>query len=180
MDAKVDKKTSEAMETLKAELRAMPEPQRADILDDVLGDRIILPFLCPFILGPQTSTEDDYDTIIGRFRIIATINAQGNVVNQGEAFTVNVTVQNCSGHDVEDVTLTAGSTNFASVTSQARIDLGNMNRGARTTKTFTCVANAVTPTQNGPADTVINLSVSGHPVLRGLKTEPVQTEIVAG
>lgn len=177
MDAKVDKKAFEAIETLKAELRALPEPLRADVLDDALGDFTVRPFLCPLFFG-QTSTEDDYDTIIGRVRITATINADGNVINVGELFTVDVTVQNCTGYTVEDATLTAGATNFASVTSTTKLDLGVMQSGARVTRTFDCVANAVTPTQNGPADTVINISLRGHPVIRPVTTQPVQTEIL--
>ena len=179
MDAKVDKKSLEAVETLKAEIRAMPEPLRAEVLDDALGDITVLPFLCPLIFG-QTSTEDDYDTIIGRVRITATVNSQGSVINQGETFTVNVSVQNCSGYEIEGAILSAGSTLFASVTSQASLDLGTMQRGARLTRTFDCVANAVTPTQNGPADTIINIGFGGHPLIRGSKRQPVQTEVVPG
>lgn len=57
------------------------------------------------------------------------------------------------------------------------IALGDLNPGQSRTTTLHCRANAVTPTQSGPADPVINLSVRGALDFRVSKSEPVLSEV---
>lgn len=153
----------------------MPEPERLAVLDDALLDLDLIPLLCPFIIG-STTVEQDYNTIVGRVLLIATITAQGSVINVGETFTVNVSVRNCSGHEITEAVLRPRATVFASVTSPTTVNLGTMAPNASVVVAVQCVANAVTPA-GAPADAIINLTFQGRPQISGFKTQAVTSEI---
>jgi hypothetical protein len=181
MDAKVKEAkagASDEVEKMKAALRALPDPTRAEILEGALDDLTILPFFCPFFIS--NSTEQDVNAIMQRTQIFHTIRlgaGAGSVLNVGDDFEVDVTVRNCTSHYLRNPELVAGGTAYANVVGASVIALGDLNPGQSTTRTLQCRANAVTPTQSGPADPVINLSVRGALDFRVSKSEPVLSEV---
>lgn len=165
------------IEALHNELATLPDTARAAVIEDVMNVQRGLD-LCG--LAISTPLENDLKTIIDRVRINANISGiVGTTINVGETFNVNVTVRNCTAHDLKNVKLTARNTQFATVTSPPSFDLGDLaNAAPLVSRTFQCKALAATPTPNGPADTLIALSVSANVDLRSFLSEKVQGEIV--
>jgi hypothetical protein len=165
------------MAAVQSQLAALPESARAAVLEQAVIDLPTIDF-CGLILVP-TALENDIKTIMGRVRLTPTLGGfAGSVINVGEAFTVTVKVRNCTGHDLSNVRLRAGGTSFASVTGASSVDLGDLpNASAEQTVVFQCQATAVTPTPSGPADTMINLSLTANVDLRGTATRTVQGEV---
>lgn len=178
MDAKVKEAkvgASDEVEKIKAALRALPDSTRAQILEGALDDLGIQPFLCPLFITNQT--EQDVNAIMLRTQITHQIRpSAGAVLNVGEGFEVDVTVRNCTSHNLRDAELVAGGTPFASVVGPTVIALGDLGRGQVTTRTVPCQANAETPL-GGPADPVINLWVRAGLDFRPVKSESVLSEI---
>jgi hypothetical protein len=88
------------VETLMAAFRARPNPARVEVPEDALPN----------------ATEQDIDAIMQRTRITTTVTpASGSVIGVGENFTLDVTVRNCSIHDMRGAELAAKATSFARV-----------------------------------------------------------------
>jgi hypothetical protein len=162
---------------VQSRLAALPEAARTEVLEQAVIDLPTIDF-CGLILVP-TALENDLKTIMGRVRLTPSLGGfAGSVINTGEAFTVTVKVRNCTGHDLRNVRLRASGTSFASVTGASSADLGDLtNASAEQTVVFQCQATAVTPTPSGPADTMINLSLTANVDLRGAASKAVQGEV---
>jgi hypothetical protein len=173
----------DAVDKIKTALRAMPDPDRAKVLQDALVDLPADFLQCLFPI--PTSTELDMKSIMNRTRIIATVTpASGAVINVGENFALDVTVQNCTAHNLRGAELIAGATTFASVVGSNVAALGDMTPGQLRSVAFQCLALApVSSTglggQNTPADAMIQLSVRAVLDFRGLASRPVVGDIVA-
>ncbi|MGI9450923.1 MAG: hypothetical protein ACR2QH_09870 [Geminicoccaceae bacterium] len=97
----------------------------------------------------------------------------------GSAFAhVDVTVRNCTLHDLRNVRLIARGTDFATVTSDDSLELGDVLAFGSATRTFSCSADEQTPV-GAPADTLINLSVRANLDFIGTDTQAVLGEIAA-
>jgi hypothetical protein len=165
---------------LSKEVAALPQPARAALIESAGLD---LPGLdiCGLILSP-TSLETDLKTILGRVRITTTVSGfPGSVLNVGENFQLTVKVRNCTGHDLDNVQVIASSTSFAAVTGTTNTaNLGRLsNASAEVSTMFPCKAIAVTPTQSGPPDTLINVTLLANVDLRSTASRAVQGEVLA-
>jgi hypothetical protein len=162
---------------VQSQLAALPETERATILEQAVLDLPTID-LCGLILAP-TGLENDLKTIMGRVRLTPTLGGfSGSVINSGETFTVTVKVRNCTGHDLRGVRLRASGSTFASVTGTSSVDLGDMtNASPEKSVVFQAQAIAVTPTPAGPAENLINLSLTANVDLRGSASKAVQGEV---
>jgi hypothetical protein len=176
----------DALEKITAALRAVPDPEKVKVLADALVDLPPDLLLCLFPI--PTSTELDMKSIMNRTRITATVTpASGTVINVGENFALDVTVMNCTTHNLRGTQLVARATTFASVVGSNVAALGDMTPGQTRSAAFQCLALApVSNTGLGGAEgggtttnPMINLSVSAVLDFRGRRSLPVGGNIVA-
>jgi len=176
-NGKQGKDAGQQVAAVQSQLAALPDSARAAVLEQAMVDLPIIDF-CGIILTP-TSLENDLKSIMGRVRLSGTLGGfAGTVINVGEAFTVTAKVRNCTGHDLRNVRLRAGGTQFASVVGTSSADLGDLtNASAEKTVVFQATATAVTPTPGGPPDTLINLTLTANVDLRSTASKAVQGEV---
>jgi hypothetical protein len=171
------KDAGKQMAAVQSQLAALPDNERAAVLEQAVIDLPTID-LCGLILAP-TGLENDLKTIMSRVRLTASLGGfSGTVINTGEAFTVTVKVRNCTGHDLRGASLRASGTSFASIVGASSASLGDMtNASPEKTVVFQAQAIAVTPTPSGPADTLINLTMSANVDPRGTTAKAVQGEV---
>ena len=182
MDAKVEDRTSDRIAEIEKQIKALPDPLRAELLERAVVDIGDFELFLPCLFHIQTDCEKCVQTIMSRVKISATaVPSSGTSINEGEQFTLNVKVTNCTSHDLRNVELTAKGTTFARVDIPGDTlvrDLGDMPFLSSKNVSYECIATDETPTPQGPADTLLNLQVKANLDFRAFKTQPFQGEVL--
>ena len=100
----------------------------------------------------------------------------GSVLNVGGLFEIDVHVR-CTTHYLRECRSRGGRDGICARDRTERVRAGRHRPGQRASATIACEAIALTPTQGGRPDPVINLSPRGALDFRVVKSQPVVTEI---